>query len=135
MIGSLGIAAGWTGVLRLTRPITIPSAEAEGRLAWPDMRIELNRASAAELGLLPGIGPRLAERIVDDRAARGPFESVDDLARVPGVGPRLLERVRPYTINPTSGDHGPPIDRSGGVALRAWRAPRWHGWTDSAPSP
>ncbi len=96
VIGSLGIAAGWMGVLRLTRPITTPPAEPEGRLAWPDMRIELNRASAAELGLLPGIGPRLAERIVDDRAARGPFESVDDLARVPGVGPRLLERVRPY---------------------------------------
>lgn len=58
--------------------------------------LDLNRASTAELELLPRIGPRLAERIVADRRANGPFRSVDDLDRVPGIGPRTLELIRPH---------------------------------------
>jgi competence protein ComEA len=57
--------------------------------------INVNAASAAELELLPGIGPALARRIVDDRAAHGPFRSVNDLDRVKGIGPRTIERLRP----------------------------------------
>lgn len=56
--------------------------------------VNLNTASAAELELLPGIGPTLAERIVAHRAANGPFKTLDDLDRVPGIGPRTLERLR-----------------------------------------
>jgi len=55
--------------------------------------LDLNRASASELELLPGIGPRLAERIVSDRTARGPFRSVSELERVPGVGKGKLRAV------------------------------------------
>jgi competence ComEA-like helix-hairpin-helix protein len=57
--------------------------------------INVNTAGPAELELLPGIGPALAQRIVDDRAAHGPFRSVNDLDRVKGIGPRTLERLRP----------------------------------------
>jgi competence protein ComEA len=57
--------------------------------------IDLNRASAGELYLVPGIGPTVAERILDERA-RGPFKSVDDLRRVHGIGAKTLERLRPY---------------------------------------
>lgn len=59
-------------------------------------KLDLNRATAAELELLPRIGPALAKRIIDDRAARGPFRSVDDLARVRGIGGRTVEQLRPY---------------------------------------
>jgi competence protein ComEA len=55
--------------------------------------VPVNRASAAELECLPGIGPALAERIVADRVRRGPFGEVKDLERVPGIGPRLAERL------------------------------------------
>lgn len=65
---------------------------------WPDMRLDVNRATAAELNALPGLGPALAERIAADRAAAGPFASVDDLARVPGIGPAKIERVRPLVV-------------------------------------
>lgn len=61
-------------------------------------RIDLNRASAGELQLLPRIGPALARRIVEDRAARGPFASVEDVARVRGIGPRTVELLRPYAM-------------------------------------
>jgi len=57
--------------------------------------VNLNTASAAELDALPGIGAVLAQRIIDDRQANGPYASVDDLARVRGIGPVLLEDLRP----------------------------------------
>lgn len=56
--------------------------------------LDLNRASAADLEALPGIGPVLARRIVEHRAAHGPFQHLEDLLRVRGVGPRLLDRLR-----------------------------------------
>jgi competence protein ComEA len=59
--------------------------------------VNVNRATAAALQTLPGIGPKLAQRILDERA-RGRFRSVDDLRRVPGIGPKTLERLRPHVI-------------------------------------
>lgn len=72
---------------------------ATGRTAqWPALRIDLNRAPEAELTLLPGIGPVLALRIVEDRQRNGPFDSVDSLQRVSGIGPRTLENLRDIAI-------------------------------------
>jgi competence protein ComEA len=48
--------------------------------------VSLNAATAADLESLPGIGPVLAERIVDWRTEHGPFRSVDQLREVPGIG-------------------------------------------------
>lgn len=55
-----------------------------------DGPVSLNSADAARLETLPGIGPVLAERIVADREAHGPFASVADIARVPGVGAAIV---------------------------------------------
>jgi competence protein ComEA len=52
--------------------------------------VNVNAADAAALEALPGIGPVLAERIVADRAANGPFGSIEDLDRVSGIGPSLV---------------------------------------------
>jgi len=67
-------------------------------VAAPGVRaapLDLNRADAADLDALPGIGPVLARRIVDFRREHGPFRRVEELRAVRGVGPRLLERIRP----------------------------------------
>jgi competence protein ComEA len=77
---------------------------APGKPAKLAGRINVNRATAAQLQTLPGIGPKLAQRILDERA-RGRFRSVDDLRRVSGIGPKTLDRLRPHV---TVGD--PPID-------------------------
>lgn len=58
------------------------------------MRIDVNRAGTADLRALPGIGPRLAARIVASRKARGAFRRARDLLRVRGIGPRTLRRLR-----------------------------------------
>ena len=55
--------------------------------------ININRAEATQLEELPGVGPVLAERIVADRDANGPFTSLDDLSRVPGVGDAIVEAL------------------------------------------
>ncbi|MFQ6046065.1 MAG: ComEA family DNA-binding protein [Gemmatimonadales bacterium] len=57
-------------------------------------KISLNTASEEELSELPGIGPGRARAIVEDRARRGRFHTLQDLLRVPGIGPRTVERLR-----------------------------------------
>ena len=56
--------------------------------------ININTASASDLEKLPGIGPALAERIVEYRDSHGPFASVDALTDVPGIGKAKLEGLR-----------------------------------------
>jgi competence protein ComEA len=56
--------------------------------------VNLNSATAADLDALPGIGPVLAQRIVDYRLQQGPFTSIDQLDDVPGIGPALFAQLR-----------------------------------------
>ena len=60
--------------------------------------VDLNAASAAQLELLPRIGPALAGRIVVDRRANGWFDSIDDLERVRGIGPKTVEKIRAFAM-------------------------------------
>lgn len=72
-------------------------------------RVDLNRAGADELDLLPGIGPAKARRIVADRQATGPFRRVDDLARVPGITAAMVEELRDLvTVHPAPEGREPP---------------------------
>ena len=59
-------------------------------------QVDVNAADAAELERLPGVGPALAKRIVEERKRRGPFQSAEDLTRVRGIGPKTRERLEPY---------------------------------------
>jgi competence protein ComEA len=61
-------------------------------------QVDVNRADWPELIQLPGIGPTLAQRLIDDRERNGEFRDVEELSRVGGIGPRTLERIRPYIL-------------------------------------
>lgn len=56
-------------------------------------RVNINTATLEELQTLPRVGPKIAQRILDDRAANGPFTDATDLIRVKGIGPKTLERM------------------------------------------
>lgn len=56
--------------------------------------VNINTASAAELQTLSGIGPSMAQSIIDERSKNGPFASVDDLMRVSGIGEKKLAKIK-----------------------------------------
>jgi len=66
-----------------------------GAAAVTDSRgaVNVNTADAAAMDALPGIGPVLAQRIVDHRTQNGPFQRVEDLQEVPGIGPAIFARL------------------------------------------
>jgi competence protein ComEA len=68
------------------------------RLARPDMRLDLNKATAEELTMLPGIGPAFAESIVRFRRERGRINSLEELMEISGIGPARLEAMAPHVV-------------------------------------
>lgn len=72
-------------------PTVVKSKEKPGKL-------DLNRATAEELQHLPGIGPVLAQRVVEQRTTHGPFHTVDDLRDVKGIGKKRMDQLRPLVM-------------------------------------
>lgn len=73
---------------------TVPKRPSRGRL-------DLNRATKQDFDALPGVGPKLAERILKHRQSVGVFQSLDDLREVKGIGKKTFERIRPLvTVTP-----------------------------------
>ncbi len=60
--------------------------------------IDINTATVAELDGLPGIGPVLAQRIVDYRTEQGPFSTVEELAEVQGISEKMVDELRSRLI-------------------------------------
>ncbi|WBB76952.1 ComEA family DNA-binding protein [Micromonospora sp. WMMD1128] len=56
--------------------------------------VNLNTATLAQLDTLPGVGPVLAQRILDHREQHGPFRSVSDLRQVDGIGDARYEQLK-----------------------------------------
>lgn len=58
--------------------------------------IHVNTDTVAQLQALPGIGPALAQRIVDHRTENGPFQTMEELTLVSGIGEKTLAKFAPY---------------------------------------
>jgi competence protein ComEA len=76
--------------------VTEPDSDISPAAAVPvnTALIDINQATAAELERLPGIGPTLAQNIVDYRREHGLFLEAEDLLEVSGIGPAKLEQIR-----------------------------------------
>jgi len=61
-------------------------------------RININKASAAELATLQKVGPKYAVRIIEHRQKYGPFKLTEDLMEVHGIGPRTFDRIKDQII-------------------------------------
>jgi competence protein ComEA len=57
--------------------------------------VNLNTATAEQLATIPGVGPRMAERIIDYRQKNGGFKKVEDLMNVSGVGEKSFLKMKP----------------------------------------
>ena len=62
----------------------------------PVKQININEATAAELSGLPGVGEKIAERIIEYRNKKGPFRSVEDLQNVKGIGKKMFAKIKPF---------------------------------------
>ena len=69
-----------------------PSGATPG--AAPGAKVQLSTATAEQLDEIDGIGPTLAERIIEYRAAHGGFRSLDELSQVEGIGEKRLETLK-----------------------------------------
>ncbi|WHZ21325.1 MAG: hypothetical protein OJF47_000437 [Nitrospira sp.] len=81
-------------------PTAVNGLPGESRAATQNQsrRIDLNQASLSDLEALPGIGPKLAQRVVEYRTLRGPFKKVEDLREVKGIGRKKFDRLRPHVL-------------------------------------
>ncbi len=84
----------WTGkngkIFIQQKPLSVRALWILGR------PIPLNRATAEDLDRLPGIGPGLAQRIMEYRQALGKFSSLDQLKEVNGIKEKTFEKIKRY---------------------------------------
>lgn len=85
-------AAGAPGAVAPPRPAASPGAAGGPGAAGP--KISLGSATAEQLDAIDGIGPTLAQRIVEYRQENGGFSSIDELRQVDGIGEKRFESLR-----------------------------------------
>jgi competence protein ComEA len=88
-IVALGLA------LALSLLATAGAVMAAGK-PMPAGKVNINTATAQQLGELPGVGPKLAARIVEHRQKSGAFKTTQELMNVQGVGEKNFARLQPH---------------------------------------
>lgn len=68
------------------------SSSGDIKTATPSGPVHINTATIDDLQRLPGVGPKLAQDIIDYRTQNGPFKSMSDLDKVKGIGPATLAK-------------------------------------------
>jgi competence protein ComEA len=81
-----------SGVSQSGEPFTQPQENNTGSQS-ADL-ININTATLEELDSLPGIGPTVAQNIIDFREENGPFQQIEDLLNVSGIGPATFENIK-----------------------------------------
>ena len=94
----LAVALTWLLTPRTARGDYEIEAEKPTEDAAQLRMVNINTAGVDELDSLPGIGPVLAQRIVDEREANGPYTGAEDLTRVEGIGQAIVESIQDHII-------------------------------------
>ena len=86
-----------------TRTRTIDQAAAK-----PTVQVNLNTATVADLQGLPGVGAKVAARIVEYREKQGPFKRIEELMNVQGIGEKSFLKLRPQITVGSKTETPPP---------------------------
>ena len=84
-----GLALGLAGMV-----FVLSLAAAFAQSAGPKGKVNINTATAAELEILPRIGPKVAQRIVDFRTKNGNFKRIEEIMKVQGIGEKVYEDIK-----------------------------------------
>ena len=78
-------------------PVYAQSAQTrtDPKAAKPAVMVNLNTATPAELATLPGVGAKMAARIIEYRQKNGPFKKIEELMNVQGIGEKSFLKLRP----------------------------------------
>ena len=99
MAAILGIAVSAAAASAQSKSTTQKAAT--GATATAAAPVNLNTATAEQLATIPGVGPKMAERIIDYRQKNGGFKKVEDLMNVSGVGEKSFLKMKPLiTVAP-----------------------------------
>lgn len=86
------VAAALAAVFALGMSVGVASAASKA----PAGKININTATAAQLTELPGVGEKLAARIVEYRQKSGGFKSIQEIMNVKGVGEKNFAKLQPF---------------------------------------
>jgi len=92
---ALMIAAGPGAALAQQAPPPAPAPKTDPA---PQTPVNLNTATKADLEKLPGIGPSMAQRILDYRQKNGSFKKIEELMNIQGIGEKSFLKLRPLLI-------------------------------------
>jgi competence protein ComEA len=87
------VSAALVAVMALAMSSGIAAAAAKEQ---PSGKVNINTASAEQLTQLPGVGEKLAARIVEHRQKEGPFKTAQELMNVKGIGEKNFQKLQPY---------------------------------------
>jgi competence protein ComEA len=93
-MGRVRIGAALLLGLLLAVPLASAGQAGTGK-GTTDVVVNINTANADQLNALPGVGPKLAARIVDYRSKNGAFKKVEDLMNVQGIGEKNFLKLKP----------------------------------------
>ena len=91
MAAILGVAVS-AAAASAQNKVTTPKAAPTATATAP---VNLNTATVEQLATIPGVGPKMAERIIDYRQKNGGFKKVEDLMNVSGVGEKSFLKMKP----------------------------------------
>jgi len=83
-------------VLAAVFALGISAGVASAAAKAPTGKVNINTATASQLSELPGVGEKLAARIIEFRQKQGPFKSTQELMNVKGIGEKNLQKLQPY---------------------------------------